>query len=313
MTETYTVHNLKSYNKPTMSDTCVGLCYFNPIGYKNLTENLNIIIDTYKKSNIPYFIIELVYPHQQPQIPDATKTVYANTVLFSKENLWNILEKSIPDQYSKILFIDADVKFTNPDWFNLSSEKLNQCDIIQPMDVVFRDLKDKYQDYIEIDVDSCSYTVTHMIETTGKANAAQHHPGYAIGINREIYHKIHGIFEYGIYGHGDSLFWMAVSNFHSDNTQDFLCYRKNIAKMFYNYKINILNLNYDLKVGSVYDNMSIHLFHGSLKNRAYKDRTKYVKENRDLDKFYYNNDGVLEMNDNSVYEYLLSRKEDSDE
>lgn len=309
---TFVLHNLKKYNEPKITDTCVALCYFNPIGYKNPKENLKIVLDIYEQSKIPYFLIELVYPNQQPSINKATKVVHANTITFSKENLWNLLEKEIPDQYSKIIFIDADIKFSNPNWFNLCSEKLDNYDIIQPMDVVYRDLENKYTEYIEVPIQNCTYSVAHMIELTGKASSVEHHPGYGIGIRREIFHKINGFFEYGFCGNGDTLFWMSISNFYSYSAGDFLLTRKDIAKKYYKYKINAIN--YTIKIGAVFDNMSIHLFHGTLKDRKYVDRTRYAIKNNQTDNFYHNEDGVLEMkNDDSIYQYLLDREEDSDQ
>lgn len=310
MSHNFILHNIKSYNEPSNTDTCVALCYFNPVGYKNQKENLDIVLDSYKKSNIPYFTIELLYKNEKSYIKDATKTVYAESVIFSKENLWNLLEKSIPDQYSKIIFVDADIKFSNPNWFNLSSEKLNDCDIIQPMDVVYRDIVTKMAKYVEIENESCNYTVAHAIETTGKACEIQNHPGYALGIKRDIFHKINGFFEYGLYGCGDTLFWMAISNFYSTSVGDFLLKQKEIGKKFYEYKIN--TLDYDLKIGAVFDNLSVHLFHGSRENRNYANRINYLSDIYTKDSFYYNEYGVLEIkNSTDIYQYLLDRSEDS--
>jgi hypothetical protein len=312
MSDKFILHNLQSYNKPTSNDTCIGLCYFNAIGYNNVKENVNIVLDTYKKSGIPYFTIELIYPDQKPYLKKSTKVVHANTIMFSKENLWNLLEKSIPSKYKKIIFVDADIKFSNPDWFNMASKKLDDYDIIQPMDVVFRDLKNKKQDFVEISPESCNYSVAYMIETTNRANAMSDHPGYAVGIKRDIFKKINGFFEYGFYGCGDTLFWMAISNFYSSSVGDFLHTRKDIGKKFYEYKTNIMD--YDIKIGSVFDNMSVHLFHGTVKNRNYADRSKYLVQSSRANNFFYNDDGVLEMtDDNSIHKYFLSRIEDNDD
>jgi len=306
--EEFVLHNLAKYNIPTNNDTCVALCYFNPVGYKNLYENLNIVLKSLKDSNIPYFIIELIYPNQTSSVKDAFKVVKANTVVFSKENLWNILEKYIPSKYSKIIFIDADIKFTNPDWFNLSSQKLDTCDIIQPMDIVFRDLIDKESDTSIITTDMCRYSVAFMMEHSGEACSFFHHPGFAVGINREMFHKIGGFFEYGISGNGDTLFWMAIANFYSTAAGKYLRSRKDISIKYYDYRAHIERLN--IRIGATVDNMAVHLFHGSIDNRKYLERDKYINTSL-YDNFYHNDNGVLEMiNDDSVYRYFIERKED---
>lgn len=309
MAESYTLKNLKNYNFPVCDDLCVGLCYFNPIGYTNLKENLDIVIQSLQDSKIPLYIIELIYPNQSQSIPQATKVVKAETTVFCKENLWNILEQYIPEKYSKIIFLDADIKFTNPDWFNLSSKKLNSCNIIQPMDVTFRDLKDKYSLLSTIDTNYCQYSVAYMIETEKQAKSPDHYPGFAVGINRQTFHDIGKFFEYGFGGNGDFLFWMAVCNFYSFLAGQFLDIRKDIAEKFYHYKANIYKT--EINVGATFDNMAVHLFHGSIKNRKYADLSRYVTSAKLRNNFYYNQDGVLEMkNDSSIYEYLKNREED---
>lgn len=309
MTNEFTLKNLNNYNFPTKDDMCVGLCYFNPIGYKNLKENLHIVIQSLTDSRIPFYVIELIYPNQNPSVPQATKVVKAETVVFCKENLWNILEQSIPDKYSKIIFLDSDIKFNNPDWFNLSSTKLDDCNIIQPMDVIFRDLTDKYSPLSIISTDQCQYTVAHAIESFKEAKAPEHYPGFSIGIRRDTFHSIGKFFEYGFGGNGDFLFWMAVSNFYSHLTGKFLEMRRDIAEKFYLYKANCYKTQ--IKIGATFDNMAIHLFHGSIKNRKYGDLSRYIFESKYRNNFYHNSDNVLEMKDDeSIYEYLKNRNED---
>lgn len=309
MSAKYTLKNLKSYNFPINDDLCVALCYFNPVGYKNLRENLDIVISSLENSKIPFYLIELIYPNQSPSIPKTTKTVKAKTTVFCKENLWNILEYYIPEKYSKIIFLDADIKFTNPDWFNLSSQKLDACNIIQPMDITYRDLLDKYSALSIINTDQCQYSVAHAIETEQQARSPEHNPGFSVGINRQTFHNIGKFFEYGFGGNGDFLFWMAVCNFYSHLAGKFLEARRDIAEKFYKYKADIYKTN--ISVGTVFDNMAVHLFHGSIKNRKYSDLSRYITGSKLRDNFYYNEDGVLEMlNDNSIYEYLKNREED---
>jgi hypothetical protein len=73
-------------------------------------------------------------------------------------------------------------------------------------------------------------------------------------------------------------------------------------------------MDYDIKVGSVFDNMSVHLFHGTVKNRNYTDRSKYLAQSSRANNFFYNDDGVLEMtDDDSIRKYFLSRIEDNDD
>lgn len=306
----FVYHNISQYNPPDNNDTCVALCYFNPLNYKNPKENLDIVLQTLKNSNIPYYTIELLYPNQEPSIKDATKIVRANTVNFSKENLWNLLEKDIPDKYSKIIFIDADIKFSNPNWFNLSSRKLEACHVIQPMDVVYRDLVDKYKEYVIIDNQECKYSVAHAITKKGTACPMKNHPGFAIGINRDFLHKINGFFEYGLLGSGDTLFWSAISNYYASVAERFLIKRNDIGIKYYEYKLNIFKQIPHIRIGVVFDNLSVHLYHGKLSNRKYCERETYLSDDG-YNNFFTNEYGVIEIiGEDNMIQYWKDRKED---
>lgn len=299
--------SVKPYLNCEYEDICVAFCFFKPVDYIKPVQNLKIFLDDLNLSHIPYFSIELLYNNQLSIIPNASLTVKSDTVVFSKENLWNLIEKYIPDKYSKIIFLDADIRFTNPNWINLSREVMNNYDLIQPMEYCYRSIENKSSFY-NIDNDNIRSSIAKGIFYKENINLGYHYPGFSIGIDRNFYHKIGGFFDKGFNGCGDSLFWGCFGLYNQ--------YIEQISQTFteyQSYKENIKNTIIDNNcVSYVSNNIALHLKHGLDKNRKYSERHIYLPTNY---KTFYNNDGVLEIisfdkDKKDLIQYWIDRKED---
>lgn len=304
----------KGYNYPKNNDICVGMCFFNPVGYKKPLSNTNTIIQQFKKYHIPFYVIELLYPGQTQSISDAI-VVHANSILFAKENLWNVLEKKIPDNYHKIIFMDSDILYSDPDWLDKSSNLLDDNNVIQPMELTYKDIINT-NDCVEIDTNNLIFPQNKICFAKAIVNGdtidlTQHHPGYALGISRDFFHNIGGFFEHCITGSGDLAFWsgliphykMDKHHLHSNVINKYIKYKDNLYK-YYIYKNNISYLK---------NCVALHMYHGHKNNRQYNDRQKYLPI---YCEYYYNQDGVLELKEVSVKDnnhlinYWIKRKED---
>lgn len=299
------IATVNPYNIPKNNDTCIAICFFRPIEYSKPVENLFIFLNDLSVSQIPVYSIELLYHNQKSTIPNPTKTVASNSVIFSKENLWNIVERHIPDQYTKIIFLDTDVRFTNPDWFNLCSETLNQYKVIQPIDYCYRDVYGLSNNY-QINEQILRPSIAKGIAEKETINISYHYPGFGIGIDRNFFHSIGGICDYGLNGYGDSLFWGCFDKFSSK-------YITIASKKFPQYTqyqsviSNIIEQKNNI-VSFIPDNIALHLYHGSQKNRRYASRDNYIPNSYNL---FYNQDGVLEIeSDHDLIQYWVDRKED---
>jgi len=191
------------YRAPICKDMAVGLVFFNPAKSKRMLMNYFYTIEKLKLAGIPYYTMELVYNRQEPEIADAFH-VYAKSVMFHKENLCTLLEAKIPWYYSKVLFLDADLIFGNPDWYSEVSSALSDHDVVQPFTTA-----------VWLDI---TYTKATQIRESviymDKKNTFDHklHPGFAWGFRRSWFRKV-GFFEYGVTGSGDTLSaaaWLGV-------------------------------------------------------------------------------------------------------
>ena len=302
------------YNQNNNNDTCVAIAFARPVEFNSPVRNVKLVLEDLKKANIPVFTIELLFDNQTNIIPNPTKTVRANTRIVSKENLWNLLEKEIPKQYSKIIFLDADIRFANPNWFNESSALLDNNLVIQPHSEVYFNLNID-ADYSSPDVEKIIFysatksSIAKGIKTkTLKTNIHDSWVGFSIGITRGFYKQIKGFYEKGIMGQGDTLFWACFipSNIPSKEIGQTIKELQSYNEYYQKTRCDISNLlNY------VKDCVACHLFHGTKQNRDYDNRCRRQPNEKYLS---YNSDGVYEINNTELLkkhlENFKKRKED---
>ena len=95
--------------------------------------NYHYTIKKFKLQGFPVYTLELVFSNEQPEIADAMH-VYGNSYMFHKELLYRILEKRIPENYTKLAFLDCDLIFSNVSWYKQTSELLDRFDVVQPFE-----------------------------------------------------------------------------------------------------------------------------------------------------------------------------------
>jgi hypothetical protein len=249
-------------------------------------------------AEIPVFTAECVIGNTPQLIQNPTVLTRSNSALFYKEQLFNLLEPQIPEQYTKLVFMDADIVFSSPDWVDLVSQMLETIDLLQP----FRKAK-----WLSPNLKDILYTQhSFSYETRNGFVKGNSHPGFVWGIRRDYFRKIDGFFDKAIIGSGDTMFAYSL----------FILY-----EISYKFVNNELKKYYDKKsslptrVGWL-DMEIYHLNHGSLKNRSYNDRHRLlallkVEDWGDI----IETKEMYELKDRSVNDlfktYFLTRNEDS--
>lgn len=283
----------------TSKDMAICLVVFNPSKTKRILMNYFYAKNQFDLQNLPVFTIELVYNGQKPEIPNAFH-VYSNSIMFHKENLYRILEPKIPKHYKKLAFLDCDIIFNDPSWYDQTSKLLNEYDVVQPFEnAQWMDLTYKY-------VELTRKTVLQMKTSTWDFN---YHPGFAWCMTRKWYKEV-GFFDHAISGSGDTLSsaaWLKKTfpkNFQSlpkalqSEYTKFL--NKACPKITYLKGVNVL-----------------HLYHGSRDNRQYAIRHKILEVSQPIsDLIKPNKDGVFEWKTPNLwnpvfFEYFRNRKDDS--
>lgn len=139
----------------------------------------------------------------QPVREGVRQAVYANAdVMFYKENLWNLATELLPD-CDAFVFLDADVRLTDG-WLDGVVDTLNAVDVCQPFSRcrwLNRDGK----------LDRQMRAAALAIESGQAPWPSRCHPGFGIGITRQAYENLGGIYERLPAGGGDMGFWLAMS------------------------------------------------------------------------------------------------------
>jgi hypothetical protein len=251
------------------------------------------------EAEIPLFTAECIIGNTPQLIPEPTLLTRANSSLFYKEQLFNMLEKKIPSNYTKLIFMDNDLIFTIANWVDVISEKLNTYSTVQPFS------KAKYLDASEnVFFEFLSYG--KYVELNGYPSKG--HPGFCWAFNRNFLKEIGGFFDKAIIGSGDS----AISSIFGPTFQNFKS--PFIQKEYLEWKIKA---KLGLRTMGYLDIDIYHLYHGSINNRKYVDRhslPELLKTKNWKDAIFVNQYGMYELKSpriNKVLkDYFLSRKED---
>ena len=275
------------YRTPWIRDMAVGLVFFNPAKSKRMLMNYLYTIEKLKLAKIPYYTLELVFNRQEPEIKDAFH-VYAKSVMFHKERLCTLLESKIPWYYSKVLFLDADIIFGNPDWYSEVSSALSDHDVVQPfttavwMDITYTKATQIRESVLFMDKKK---TFDHKL-----------HPGFAWAFTRKWFRKV-GFFEYGVTGSGDTLSAAAWLGVKFPET-----YLKPALVPAYKEFDKLPKPRITCTSGPVF-----HLWHGTHVNRKYVDRHVILDGVQDIRKVMRPNwTGVWEFSTKGLSEKLLA-------
>lgn len=295
----------------------VTCCYFNPCGYKSKFKNFLKFYSHLRSQTTNIQIIELLRGDNYLSLPDHFNTfkVRAKGCLWRKENLLNIgIDILLCEGYENIAWLDSDVIFSDTDWpqktiMHLQSNNL--CQLFSSSDSYFSTVN-------PISKLGCVYywlNAGNILPINESYSM-----GYGWAARSEVLYDCN-LYDASIIGGGDSLLWLGSFNGMYDIN---LLMRHHPVKLLSTDSHYINFLNWSSKWGKLIDGkisyinqLATSLDHGSMRNRNYSNRYKYLHKssfnpNKDL---YYNDLGVLESRnsilDKYVFLYLKSRNEDN--
>jgi len=162
------------YSTPTRHDMCVILCVFNPTKSQRIRANYVSVIQKLGTAGIPFESVE-----EETQ-----------SVMFYKENLWNIGAHRVISRFEKLCFIDADIIFGCPDWYDQCSTALDQADVVQPFSeaVFLEESEEHYEKKV-------SSALAAGIGT----------PGLALAMTSRLFDRVGGFYDRCLVGGGDNV------------------------------------------------------------------------------------------------------------
>jgi hypothetical protein len=115
-------------------DVAVVASYFNSHNYASKRRGFELFRHSMESSRVPLFIGECAFGDEAFELAPSSSVFQfrCRDVMWQKERLLNLTIDRVPDRYTKIAWIDADVLFANPRWIVEASECLDELPVIQP-------------------------------------------------------------------------------------------------------------------------------------------------------------------------------------
>ena len=277
-------------------------CFYNFYNCSLQECNLHSFIQHMSEFNVPVYGVELVLPNQTP-----ATTCYPNwrqvvgeddSILWQKEALLNLAEKIVPEEYTVLAWVDADIQFENKKWVDDLYTQLEFCDFVQ----LFTQAH-----WLDADnnIDQTLPTVINYNPTVWAG-----HPGFAWSCTRKTWRQIGGLYERCISGGGDRVIAAAITEKMGFIYKKLNKYIGSDQSFFIEWCSHVRGRISSNIPGDVY-----HKFHGTASNRQYDTRKKYTPSIDAFKDVVKDKDGVLRWNSNVSDEikqhfkyYFLKRK-----
>ena len=234
----------------------------------------------------------------------------SRSILFTKENLLNLIIARLPDRYDRVLWIDADVILLAPDYADRLGSELHTHRVVQG----FSELAYLSQDFRVITPWRRSLAKVNCENRTKTSDPAKAYPGLIWGADRQMLCEIGGLYDRVIVGGGDVAWASAiydpvvsqyVQRWPAKLTAEIREWGNRVRPL-------VPSVGYVPARG-------VHLWHGSLRHRQYVQRNLLLR-NLDFDpRFHleYAPNGTLRWSPaapqalrDGIAEYMHSRRED---
>jgi hypothetical protein len=302
------------------SDLAVVTSYFNSHNYASKRRGFELFRHSMERSGVPLFIGECAFGDEEFELQPSGSVFQfrSRDVMWQKERLLNLTIDRVPDRYSKIAWVDADVLFTNPAWIVEASERLDDLPVVQPFSHAVRLRPGETSDYGggERSRGFC-YTRSALPALSRLRYHIHGHTGFAWAADRQLLSDI-GLYDAAIVGTGDHLmahafggdFATACLQTVFGGSSGFLDHFKHWAEAAWERVRGRLGFG---------GGAALHLWHGETANRGYARRYReltglgydpaaHLRAGRD-GLWAWSEDGAF-LSDWAV-QYFRNRREDS--
>jgi hypothetical protein len=204
-------------------ETIIISCHFNPMGSPYRLKVFNQFHNTIK--HLPHHIVECVIGDGKPELKGHQKqeTIYTQSLLWHKEALLNRIVENLPPKYKYVLWVDADVLFTNKNWVAEAAEKLStDYRVVQLFGHCVHLEKDEIKPSFDFDSEKVFVGTAPMrhpkvwrgfaanyVLNSSRANSINYdvhgHVGFAWGARREVLERV-PLYDKALIGGADHIF-----------------------------------------------------------------------------------------------------------
>lgn len=307
-------------NEPIEEKLNVIIVMSNPCKFKRRVQLAKeFIVRMMYEKNVELYVVELAYDcNPNFNITEENNKKHlrlrCKTPLWHKENMINIgVRKLLPNNWKAFAWIDADVEFESETWAVDTLKILNG----------YKDVVQIFSHFIHMKKNKTAMGLNNSFGYKFNKNDPYcydgstpnfWHPGFAWACTRKAYEQMNGLYEINIIGGGDYATALSLK----DRLNSELVER--IGYFYKDYIIAYSNRCAGLRLGYI-PGVIRHYYHGSIKNRNYKNRYKILEKynyNHSKD-ITYNKDGLMVPTNNfsenfkrDIYNYFAERNEDED-
>jgi hypothetical protein len=237
--------------------------YYNPCGYWNRYYNYWEFALSLAKQGIELVTGEVVDRRGQGELRNSIK-FRANSVMWHKERLVNLLVKQLPATCDRVAWVDCDLIWKHA-WQNRANEILDKYPLVQLFDrIVFMDDKARRS------TENARYGFARAwMECRPSYPSSNHPPGGAWAADRILFEKFGGLYDRLVSGGADCFCAGAFINAQLHNPvlakcnravmEDYADYARDVGK-YTRGDIGYLN------------EIAWHLWHGNRENKQYQER-----------------------------------------
>lgn len=174
------------------SEGVIVACYFNPQNSPYRTKAFNTFYNSIKHLN--HRVVECVIGDSKPELSGKyISHVYTKDLLWHKEALLNKVIAELPEEYKYVFWVDADVLFTNKNWFVDGVESMGKYyNIIQPFEYCIHLDKDEIKPSFDYNSEKGNvYNIEFRNKKMWRSFAANAATGYGFLAKHENY-DLHG-------------------------------------------------------------------------------------------------------------------------
>jgi hypothetical protein len=298
--------------RPRKEILYVILPYFNYCGFKRRRELFIDFVNRYvNEPGIKIVITEAVGKTPLPKLPVFKHLKFqTENPLWIKENLINLAIAQLPSSWKYMAWIDADLVFLNADWVENTVEALQTADFVQMWQTAVN--MGPCGESMKIDK---SFGYMHAKSGRPYTPTDKYgfwHPGYAWATTRAVMDHLGGVLDWAILGSADRHMALALINRVEWSAPGTI--HPNYKAMLLQYQDACKNMSLSYIPGTI-----LHLWHGSLENRKYRERWDILTKNQfdPATDTVFTKKGVLVLSDkgkrleNDLLEYFVGRKEDA--
>ncbi len=282
-----------------VDDVWIIASYFNFNSYESKQQNLSVFLKSLDQSGLNYLLVECAFKAEPFVLPRSLHTIHVrcHSVMWQKERLLNLAISRLPKSCTKVVWLDADILFQNPDWVKETSRLLDKHPVVQPYEKVIRLFRgtqnytgkgDAYVSFASVLALRPGFFLSGNFDAHG-------HTGFAWAARRELLEK-YSLYDYSISGGGDHLM---AHGFCGDRSSP--CVQRMVgrntpyADSFSRWTKRVYGA-VESDIGCVPGTI-LHLWHGQWVNRRYSERA------RELLKLNYDPSKDLRLGRNNVWEW----------